>query len=126
MVVERGLARCPRCVTMADYVFIESETKAMRYEVSCPKCGECYGENSMPWSPPAAIRREPPMQWPPDCEPAPRRDWRTEVRERMSVSARRGRAGIEILGMHTRMMIERARTQLRERGTGDREDQTGG
>ena len=47
MVVERGLARCPRCVSVADYAFIEYP-RGMRYEVRCRKCGECYEEESRP------------------------------------------------------------------------------
>lgn len=44
VVVERGLARCPRCVAVADYTFIESGPNSVRYEVHCGKCGEAYRE----------------------------------------------------------------------------------
>jgi hypothetical protein len=44
VVVERGSARCPRCVAVADYAFIESELNVVRYEVHCRACGEVYSE----------------------------------------------------------------------------------
>jgi hypothetical protein len=44
VVVERGLARCPRCVAVADYSFIESGPNSLRYEVHCGRCGEAYCE----------------------------------------------------------------------------------
>lgn len=44
VVVERGLARCPRCVAVADYTFVESGPNSLRYEVHCGKCGEAYCE----------------------------------------------------------------------------------
>ena len=44
VVVERGSARCPRCVAVADYAFIESELDMVRYEVDCRSCGEVYSE----------------------------------------------------------------------------------
>ena len=44
VVVERGLARCPRCVAVADYAFVESGPNSVRYEVTCAKCGEAYCE----------------------------------------------------------------------------------
>jgi hypothetical protein len=123
MVVERGLARCPRCVTVADYVFIESESGAMRYEVHCRKCGERYGEKSLPWAPPPRVGSAPPIQWPPDCEPAPRPDWRREVRQRLTVSARRGGVVLAALRAHAHHAARSARTQVRAlRG----KDQTGG
>lgn len=43
-VVERGSARCPRCVAVADYAFIEDEFDVFRYEVHCRSCGEVYSE----------------------------------------------------------------------------------
>ncbi|MBX7434251.1 hypothetical protein JDV09_19400 [Mycobacterium sp. Y57] len=86
MVVERGLARCPRCVSMADYVFIEFSAEVysgmLRYEVRCRKCGECYGEESRPTVHAAVVVAEPPIVWPPDCEPVPPRDRRAELRQR--------------------------------------------
>jgi hypothetical protein len=44
VVVERGLARCPRCVAVADYIFVESGPNSLRYEVQCGRCGEAYCE----------------------------------------------------------------------------------
>ena len=45
-VVERGLARCPRCVAVADYSFVECGPNSIRYEVKCKRCGEAYSEES--------------------------------------------------------------------------------
>ena len=46
VVVERGSARCPHCVAVADYTFVESELDTVRYEVDCHSCGEVYSEVS--------------------------------------------------------------------------------
>jgi hypothetical protein len=43
-VVERGKARCPRCVAVAEYSFIELGPNLLRYEVNCVGCGETYRE----------------------------------------------------------------------------------
>lgn len=43
-VVERGVARCPRCVSVADYTFVECEQFLVRYEVQCRRCGDLYVE----------------------------------------------------------------------------------
>ena len=51
VVVERGLARCPRCVAVADYAFVESGPNSMRYEVNCGRCGEAYCEVHSPVAP---------------------------------------------------------------------------
>jgi hypothetical protein len=51
VVVERGLARCPRCVAVADYTFVESGPNSIRYEVHCTKCGEAYREVHTPVAP---------------------------------------------------------------------------
>lgn len=51
VVVERGLARCPRCVAVADYTFVESGPNSIRYEVQCGKCGEVYCEVNTPVAP---------------------------------------------------------------------------
>jgi len=51
VVVERGLARCPRCVAVADYTFVESGPNSLRYEVNCSKCGEAYCEVHTPVAP---------------------------------------------------------------------------
>lgn len=50
-VVERGLARCPRCVAVADYAFVESGPNSLRYEVNCRRCGEAYCEVHNPVTP---------------------------------------------------------------------------
>ena len=51
VIVERGLARCPRCVAVADYAFVESGPNSMRYEVHCARCGEDYCEVHAPMAP---------------------------------------------------------------------------
>jgi hypothetical protein len=48
VVVERGLARCPRCVAVADYTFVESGPNSLRYEVRCKRCGQAYCEVHTP------------------------------------------------------------------------------
>ncbi|WP_036436424.1 hypothetical protein [Mycobacterium sp. URHB0044] len=56
VVVERGSARCPRCVAVAKYAFIEGELDVVRYEVHCHACGEVYSEvNSL--APPGPTER---------------------------------------------------------------------
>jgi predicted Zn finger-like uncharacterized protein len=45
MVVERGTARCPRCMVHADYRFVETDAGPLRYEVSCRSCGHEYVED---------------------------------------------------------------------------------
>ncbi len=39
LVIERGQARCPRCVALAEYRFVERERDLIRYEVHCAGCG---------------------------------------------------------------------------------------
>lgn len=51
LVVERGKARCPRCVAVADYSFIELGPSLLRYEVNCRGCGETYRERLGPVTP---------------------------------------------------------------------------
>ena len=46
VVIERGAARCPRCVAVADYSFTECGGESLRYEVRCQRCGEVYREES--------------------------------------------------------------------------------
>jgi hypothetical protein len=46
VVVERGLARCPRCAAAADYCFTECGTEAIRYEIECRMCGGLYCEEN--------------------------------------------------------------------------------
>jgi hypothetical protein len=73
VVVERGLARCPRCVAVADYAFIEGELDMFRYEVHCRSCGEMYSEvNSLA---PAFVERALPALPPPPVT-GHRRSWR--------------------------------------------------
>ena len=50
-VIERGKARCPRCVAVADYFFIELSPNLLRYEVDCTRCGETYREEHGPVPP---------------------------------------------------------------------------
>ncbi|GAB3220070.1 hypothetical protein GCM10027535_16700 [Mycolicibacterium hippocampi] len=108
---------------MADYVFIETgPSGALRYEVRCRKCGECYGEDSRPLTlPPAVVAAEPPIEWPPDREPVPERDWRSEVRERVSVAVRVGRSEVDDVARRTLTWVLEQR--LRRSG---RVDHTGG
>jgi hypothetical protein len=47
-VIERGQARCPRCVAVADYFFVELGPNLLRYEVNCRRCGETYRETHGP------------------------------------------------------------------------------
>lgn len=47
-VVERGKARCPRCVAVAEYSFVELGPNLLRYEVNCGRCGETYREKLGP------------------------------------------------------------------------------
>jgi hypothetical protein len=47
-VVERGTARCPRCMALTDYCFGETSGGILRYEVSCQPCGHVYVELSGP------------------------------------------------------------------------------
>lgn len=47
-VVERGKARCPRCVAVAEYSFVELGPNLLRYEVNCTGCGETYRERLGP------------------------------------------------------------------------------
>ncbi|ANE78308.1 hypothetical protein A7U43_02220 [Mycobacterium adipatum] len=54
-VVERGKARCPRCVAVAEYSFIELGPNLLRYEVNCAGCGELYREKLGPTAPKAGV-----------------------------------------------------------------------
>ena len=44
-VVERGTARCPRCMALADYAFEEGDGGFLRYAVSCTHCSYVYVED---------------------------------------------------------------------------------
>jgi len=129
MVVERGLARCPRCVAVADYVFIEASSeraaRELRYEVRCRKCGECYSEDSFAAA--SSSTEVALINWPPDHEPVPPRDWRNEAREKLSVAADVGKAEIEVLSKHAQNLYAHSRTWVHERLAARRMlDQTGG
>jgi hypothetical protein len=54
-VVERGKARCPRCVAVAEYSFVELGPNLLRYEVNCVGCGEIYREKLGPVTPKAGV-----------------------------------------------------------------------
>ena len=125
-VVERGLARCQRCATTADYVFIECDSNVTRYEVHCRSCGEVYSENSLSWTLAAARDEEPFISWPPDCDPVAPRDWRSEVRAWMADSTRQGRKAVEVVGLRAEALGRRVRAELGERLRNVRDGQTGG
>ena len=147
MVVERGLARCPRCVSVADYVFIETATgragdrgAGLRYEVRCRKCGECYGEDSRPIPNLPATVAEPPISWPRDREPVEPRDWRREIRGVLSAAAQQGREAAQrggVVAQRGRVAAQRGRDEIdgvvrrtrlfvQERRSRQKDDQTGG
>ena len=44
IVVERGSARCPRCMVLTDYCFYEGDDGQLRYEVACQPCGHVHSE----------------------------------------------------------------------------------
>jgi hypothetical protein len=75
VVVERGSARCPHCVAVADYTFVESELDTVRYEVDCHSCGEVYSEVSS-LAPAKPMERILPIPLPPV---APRPSWRRHL-----------------------------------------------
>ena len=70
VVVERGLARCPRCVAVADYTFVESGPNSLRYEVRCGRCGEYYCEVHTPVAPGFAAAADALVVLPPLVEPS--------------------------------------------------------
>lgn len=51
LVIERGQARCPYCVAVAAYSFVELGPNLLRYEVNCKGCGEAYRERVGPVPP---------------------------------------------------------------------------
>jgi hypothetical protein len=76
VVVERGSARCPHCVAVADYTFVESELDTVRYEVDCHSCGEVYSEVSS-LAPAMPMERILPI--PPLPPVTPRPSWRRHL-----------------------------------------------
>lgn len=128
MVVERGLARCPRCVAVADYVFIETSERGpcgLRYEVRCRKCGECYREESRPVANLPALVRES-LRWPPDCEPVPPRDLRKEMRDKLAVVTERGKSEFDELGKQLHSVYQFTQAWVNERLAARALNQTGG
>jgi len=77
VVVERGSARCPRCVAIADYTFVESDLDVVRYEVHCRSCGEVYSEVSS-LAPAQPAERTLPLP-PPSSEVRRRASWRRHL-----------------------------------------------
>jgi hypothetical protein len=130
MVVESGLARCPRCVSVADYVFIETasgrEYGGLRYEVRCRKCGEYYGEESQPRFSHPVVVAEPPIMWPPDREPVEARDWRSELRGRLSTAGGRLSVAAQRCRTEVDVLVRRTRGVVLERRFGQKDVQTGG
>jgi hypothetical protein len=68
IVVERGLARCPRCVAVADYTFTELGPGSLSYEVDCKRCGERYREVHGPTA--RKFGTDAVADWMPDVPPA--------------------------------------------------------
>jgi hypothetical protein len=85
VVVERGSARCPHCVAVADYTFVESEVDMVRYEVHCHSCGEVYSEESS-LAPPLPVERTLPM--PPLPTMVPGASWRRRLASLARVASR--------------------------------------
>lgn len=81
VVVERGLARCPRCVAVADYAFVESGPNSIRYEVRCSRCGEDYCEVHAPVAPDFTAAVDAVAVLPPIVAPTP-----FELRRRRAVA----------------------------------------
>lgn len=44
MAVERGRARCPRCMAWAEYRFLEWGEDRLEYQVQCDACGHLHSE----------------------------------------------------------------------------------
>jgi uncharacterized Zn finger protein len=42
--VEQGPARCPRCMTWAQYRFLDHGNDKLEYEVRCGACGNVHSE----------------------------------------------------------------------------------
>jgi hypothetical protein len=137
MVVERGRARCPRCVATAEYTFVEYEPNGVRYEVRCRKCGECYAEDLRPPVPGTALAViEPPLRWPPDLEPVPPRDVRAEVLAHLTSAREHALAGAGLVSLRAQAWRCTAQTWAMEKWALEKQalmqwrglavDQTGG
>ena len=112
---------------MADYVFIEtpgSAARDLRYEVRCRKCGECYSEDSYAVTTTSTEVAQ--INWPPDREPVPPRDWNNELREKVSSVAEFSKAEIEILSKNALSVYEHSRGWVHERLAARKMNQTGG
>ncbi|WP_181159202.1 hypothetical protein [Mycobacterium shigaense] len=46
MTVERGRARCPRCMSWAEYRFLDRGDDTLEYQVQCGSCGNVHSEVS--------------------------------------------------------------------------------
>lgn len=44
MAVERGHARCPRCMAWAEYQILERGDDRLEYQVRCDACGNLHSE----------------------------------------------------------------------------------
>lgn len=44
MTVERGRARCPRCMAWAEYRFLDLGDNKLEYEVRCTVCSHVHSE----------------------------------------------------------------------------------
>jgi hypothetical protein len=42
--VERGRARCPRCMQLAEYQFLDRGNDTLEYQVQCSSCGNVHSE----------------------------------------------------------------------------------
>jgi hypothetical protein len=99
-VVERGSARCPRCVAVADYAFIEGEFDVFRYEVHCRSCGEVYSEvNSLAPAAASIERALPALPIPP--EPREPGTWRSHLTPigRAATRLRDRAMGLDLAGL---------------------------
>jgi hypothetical protein len=105
VVVERGSTRCPHCVAIADYAFIEGEPDVVRYEVHCRSCGETYTEvNSL--APPESAERVMPLL-PPLPTPQTRQhaSWRSYLTP-LGRAAARLRARVRLAGSGGRVSAD--------------------
>lgn len=90
-VVERGLARCPYCVAVTQYAFVETGPNSRYYQVDCKRCGEQYRE-LQELVPQAAVAVAV-TEWAPEplAEPSALReraaDWAKALRERVAAVA---------------------------------------